>query len=73
MIDTQLIALLARRLEVVRQIRCCKQSNELPLRDDVREVDVVQHCLQLASRLQVPDDIVLTLYEALFEHARGKG
>lgn len=71
MIDTQLLALLARRFDVVRQIRLVKENSGLPLRDADREHEVLAHCLDLAATLNVPAEIVRALYQQLFEATRG--
>lgn len=71
LIDTQLVVLLARRLEVQREIRAYKLAESLPLHDPVREAAVLAHGRELARSLSIPEGIVEVLYERLFEAARG--
>lgn len=71
MLDTEIIALLARRFEVMRDIRAFKQANGLPLYDPRREREVLMHCLALAADMKLPANLIRTLYQGVFEAARG--
>lgn len=71
MIDTELIVLLSRRFEVVRAIQALKQQAGMPSFEVARERDVLTHCVELATSLQVPLDVVHELYRLCFAHARG--
>lgn len=73
LIDTQLVILLARRFEIMREVRAWKQAEMLPLVDSRREHDVLEHCMDLGRSLGVPDSIIRNLYSELFEHVRGPG
>lgn len=71
LVDTQLVVLLARRFEIMREVRAWKQSEGLPLIDPERERDVLEHGIDLAQSLGVPESIVHMLYRQLFQHVRG--
>lgn len=71
MIDTQLIVLLARRFDIMREVRQWKQSMSLPLIDAQREQEVLGHCIELGESLGVPADLVNSLYSQLFAAVRG--
>ncbi|HEX7046791.1 MAG TPA: chorismate mutase [Gammaproteobacteria bacterium] len=71
LIDTQLIVLLSRRFELQRDVRTFKHGQGMPLHDSAREADVLAHCTDLAESLDVPLDIVRTLYAGIFEKGRG--
>ncbi|MDX1442897.1 MAG: chorismate mutase [Gammaproteobacteria bacterium] len=70
-IDTQLIVLLARRFEIMREIRDWKKLMGVPLVDARREEDVLRHCKDLGSSLGVPESLLDSLYSQLFEAVRG--
>lgn len=71
LIDTQLIVLLSRRFEIMRDVRAYKKEMGLPLVDPQREREVLDHCLYLGESLGVPVAIIEELYQQLFEQVRG--
>ncbi|MDX1455071.1 MAG: chorismate mutase [Gammaproteobacteria bacterium] len=71
LIDTQLVILLARRFEIMRDIRAYKQARQLPLIDRQREKEVLSQALDLGLSMGVPDSIIRSLYRQMFEHVRG--
>lgn len=72
LIDTQLVVLLARRFEVMREVREWKRAEGLPLFDSRREDEVLQRATELGFSLGVPETLIRKLYEQLFEHVRGR-
>lgn len=72
LIDTQLVVLLARRFEVMREVREWKQAEGMPLIDSKREDEVLQRAVELGFSIGVPETLIRKLYENLFEHVRGK-
>ena len=71
LIDTQLVILLARRFEIMRDIRSFKRARHLPLIDRRREQEVLDQALDLANSTGVPEIIIRNLFAQLFEHVRG--
>lgn len=70
-VDTQLIALLGKRFEIMREVRAWKRSRGLPLQDPKREQEVLAHCRELGSSLDVPEQVVSLLYAEFFAAVRG--
>jgi len=68
-IDEDILALVARRMEVVSDIGRIKRRHQLPLRNFSRERTVIDHAVAAAERLHLPQSLARRFSELLIEHA----
>lgn len=68
-LDEELLKLLGKRLEVVKEIGRYKKANGLELRDDERFKDLLAGRLKQAENLELPKELVGELYELIHGYA----
>lgn len=69
-IDHELIALLARRLNVVRDLSAVKRSEGKRVRDPERERNLLADRSQVAATLGVPEELVESLFRVVMRASR---
>ncbi len=69
-IDSQIVALLARRMEVVRQIGALKRQSGRAVADPGRETQLKSRLAQLAADHDLDPGLVLRLYELILNASR---
>lgn len=68
--DTELVALIADRMRLIRDVATYKAANGLPSFDREREGALMETLLDKASTLGVPTDVVRDVFTSLFEASR---
>ena len=68
-VDEGIIALVARRMEIAREIGRTKRRDDMDIRDAAQEERVVNKITELAERLHVPEDTAGTISRALIQGA----
>lgn len=68
-IDDELLDLLARRMEVAREIGLFKKRNKLPVVQPSRYNDLMDRCVSLADRLKISPEFVRTVLAAIHEES----
>jgi chorismate mutase len=69
-VDAEIIALVARRMRLVREVGAAKHVSGQPVIDPAREAEVVARASGLAREAGVPEDEVRALYRHLMAMAR---
>lgn len=68
-VDEQLVALLARRAQLVRQIGTYKRTHQLPLIDNHRWQQVLSARLEQAQKLNLSTKLISQLYTLIHQHS----
>lgn len=63
-LDERLLALIAERCELVKEVQDLKRANGLPVRSPVREAEMFERARSLAQRLRVPDEGAVAVLKA---------
>ncbi len=71
-LDEEILALVARRLDVVDDIALVKREAGLPIRDAQRERTLLESREGSARKLQLPDDLVESLFRLLMWASRDR-
>lgn len=67
-IDDQIVCLLAKRLELVRQVGIYKINNIYGIRDRTREDQILQRINHLAREKELDPEFVKQLFQSLFTY-----
>lgn len=70
LVDAQFIKLVARRMQLVREVGAAKRATGQPVIDPAREAEVVARASGLAREAGLPEDEVRALYRHLMAMAR---
>jgi len=68
-LDTQLLALLAKRLQLVRKIGEYKKMHNLPIRDEKREEEILQDLFEKGKSLQISQELIKVIWKSIFQEA----
>lgn len=68
-LDAEIIALLAKRMDAVRQVGEYKAARNIPPLDEKRWKEVLDSKLKQAETLGVPTELVRDIYERIHEEA----
>ncbi len=68
-VDEQIIALLAKRMEVVKKVGVYKKEREIPPLDPKRWQEVLTTKRQIAKELNLSADLVEDIYERIHKEA----
>ena len=71
-VDRGIVALIARRLEIVAGIGAAKARSDTPVRDAVREREVLDRVAEAAAELGVSQDLVRRVFREVIGHAVDK-
>jgi chorismate mutase len=68
-LDDDLLDILAKRLDIVREIGKAKRAQGIRLLDEKRWHEVLESKLSKAELLNLPKDLIETLYEHIHKHS----
>ncbi len=68
-VDSEIISLLAKRMEIVEKIGKYKKENNLPPIDNNRWQLLLQSLLQKADSFKLSKELVKAIYNQIHEHA----
>lgn len=68
-LDTELLTLLAKRLELVREVGEYKKAHALPIRDEQRERQVLEGLAQQGKTLNISQEIIGSIWKSIFREA----
>lgn len=69
-IDTQLVHLLGKRMNLVREVAKFKKESDLPIIDEKREKELRKHLRELAKKEGLDEEFVNHLYTHIFIESR---
>lgn len=69
-VDTRLIALLARRMDLARALRGVKAEADMPTYDPTREASVIRHAASEGGRHGLPEEDVRELFWRIVKMSR---
>lgn len=69
-IDEQIIQLIGKRFELVRNIKQVKQADQLPVQDPQREAKLLLRLNELSHKYNIPLEVVIHVYDFLMSEAR---
>ncbi len=68
-LDTQLLTLLAKRLQLVRKIGEYKKMHHLPVRDEKREEEILQNLTKKGENLHISQELIKSIWKSIFQEA----
>lgn len=68
-IDSQILELIGKRLEVVRKVGAAKKKLNKPIRDRRRERELVDLLTNKAKKLKIPEEVVKRVWRSFFRAA----
>jgi len=71
-IDHQIIDMLSKRNQATKEIIAFKKENDLPIYDKNREIEKLDHLVQLAKEKNLSPHLVQVIYRAILRENQGK-
>lgn len=68
-IDLEIISLIKRRFDVVKEIGKIKKADKLPIKSVSREGQLITLLTSRAKKAKIPEELVMTIWKALFKAA----
>ena len=68
-IDSQIIELLARRLQIVKEVRNLKLKNNMPLYDERREFEILASVEELSREYGLDSEYVLEIFKRILSES----
>ncbi len=68
-LDTQLLILLAKRLQLVRKIGEYKKMHNLPVKDEKREEEILQDLSEKGKSLHISQELIKLIWKSIFQEA----
>jgi chorismate mutase len=69
-VDRRLVALLAERMQLAKEVAVAKRAAGVPMVDPAREAQVVRHAGELARDAGLPDDDVRRIFWQIVDLSR---
>ncbi len=68
-IDSEIISLIKKRLAVVRKVGKIKKTNNLPVKNPVRERQLITLLTNQAKKAKIPEELIKNIWQELFKLA----
>ena len=68
-IDSEIISLLASRLNICKEVALHKKKNNIPMMQPERVNQVIEKCIRLGSNFQLSEKLIETLYKIIIAEA----
>lgn len=68
-IDGELLELFSKRFQLVREVGEYKKANDLPIRDEKREQDLLSHLRMKAKSLLLSDSFISSTWQNIFNES----
>ncbi len=68
-IDESIIALLGQRYKICRKVGELKKQNNIPMMQSDRVKEVIDRCMLLGRKADVPENLIEKLYQLIIEEA----
>ncbi|WP_437804067.1 chorismate mutase [Sorangium sp. So ce693] len=68
-IDDELVDLLGRRLNIVREVALAKKVSATPVMQPARVIEVKRRCRERGSHHQLRGEFIETIYQAIIDEA----
>ena len=69
-IDQKILLLIKKRLEIAKKIGQVKKENKLPIKDIIREKEIIDKKMSAAKKLNIPSDLIKKIYMPLLTESR---
>ncbi len=66
-LDSQLLALIETRINIVKKIKQVKQQNNLNIKDELREDKLLQNLIMQGETKGIRKEIITKIWKSLFE------
>jgi chorismate mutase len=67
--DKEIIKLIAKRIELVKEVATIKHELQLPALDSTRWQKVIESRIQLGKELELSEELIIKIYDAIHEEA----